>query len=40
VDRETMFEIYPDADWNEDTLVFGDLDQIERWRAELASESN
>jgi hypothetical protein len=39
VERETLFEIYPDADWNEDALVFGDLDQIERWRAELASEA-
>jgi hypothetical protein len=32
--RETLFEIYPEADWNEDALVFGDLDQIEKWRAE------
>jgi hypothetical protein len=39
VEGETLFEIYPDADWNEDALVFGDLDQIERWRAELASEA-
>ena len=37
---ETMFEIYPDADWSEDTLVFGDLDQIDNWRAELAVEAD
>lgn len=37
--RELLFEIYPDADWNEDVLVFGDLDQIEKWRAELAAEA-
>jgi hypothetical protein len=37
--RETLFEIYPDADWSEDALVFGDIEQIEKWRAELASEA-
>jgi hypothetical protein len=38
-DKETLFDIYPHADWNENALVFADLDQIERWRAELASEA-
>ena len=37
--RETIFEIYPDADWDEDALVFGDLEQIEKWRAELAEKA-
>jgi hypothetical protein len=40
LDRDVLFEIYPNADWNEDALVFADLGQIERWRAELASEAS
>jgi hypothetical protein len=40
LDKETMFDIYPDADWSEETLVFGDLSQIDKWRDEFASEAD
>lgn len=37
--RETLLEIYPEADWSEEALVFPDLNQIGKWRAEFASET-
>jgi hypothetical protein len=37
--KERLFEIYPEADWCDEALVFADLEEMENWKAELSRGS-
>jgi hypothetical protein len=37
--EDLLFEIYPEADWSDEPLVFADLDEIEKWRTEFSNRS-
>ena len=37
--EDLLFEIYPEADWSDEPLVFADLDEIEKWGTEFSNRS-
>jgi hypothetical protein len=37
--KERLFEIYPEADWSDEALLFAGLEEMENWKAELSKGS-